>query len=316
MHRRIIPLVNFESEVNRADFLNGYVLEPLTEEELRLISEEPIRHSFRTSRWEQIRHKLTTEIPRRPEHTQDGQLVTLQSAVEIIQAMRLCHPGDICGPIFVDYSSSSARWTSGGVMPVMYLGSPYQFKEGDVHLVVGQLSLLTTSRCRADNRLTSALGRFNDTYGRNRLEDRIVDCFIALESCLTPEAAGEIGFRLALRSAAILSSSERPEVIRRLISAGYDARSKIVHGGLSMKQLFDNRDFKTKQLRPLKRIQGLDPDADCITPMSFAGDLIECLRSILRTVIQEMNRLNMDAQELVAELDDNIAAALRTTQKR
>jgi hypothetical protein len=315
MHRRIIPLVNFESEVSHADFLNGYVLEPLTEEELRLIFEEPIRHSFRTSRWELIRHKLTTEISPQPKDSQDGQLVSSQPAIEIIHAMRLCHPGDICGPIFVDYSSSSTRWVSGGVMPVMYLGSPYQFKEQDVHLVVDQISLLTTSRCRADNRLTGTLGRFNDIYGRNRLEDRIVDCFIALESCLTPETTGEIGFRLALRSAAILSPTEKPEVIRSLIAAGYDARSKIVHGGLSMKQLFDNRDFG-KKLRSLKRIQGLNPDADCITLVSFTGDLIECLRGVLRTVIREMNRLNMDTEELVAELDDNIASALRMVRKK
>ncbi len=312
MHRRIIPLVNFESEVAHVDFLNGYVLEPLMDEELRLISEEPIRHSFRTSNRNLIRHKLATEIPRQPK---DGQFVGSQPAVEIIHAMRLCHPGDICGPIFVDYSSSSTRWASGGIMPVMYLGSPYQFKKEDVDLVVDQLSLLTTNRCRADNRLTSTLGRFNDIYGRNRLEDRIVDCFIALESCLTPETTSEISFRLALRSAAILSPTERPEVIRNLISTGYDARSRIVHGGLSMKQLFDNKDFR-KKLRPLKRIQGLDPDADCITPVSFTGDLIECLRSILRTVIREMNRVNMDTEELVAELDNNIAAALRMVRKK
>jgi hypothetical protein len=164
-----------------------------------------------------------------------------------------------------------------GFLPAKRLGSPYRLKREDVTAVRMRMAMLADSRCAADNRLGNALRRFDDIHGRNRDDETIIDCFTALESCLTTESSAEIGYRLALRAAAVLVGTHQPEDVRILVSAGYDARSKIVHEGLSMRQLFSNKDFK-KKLKKLKEVRGLDV---------------------------------IDTQKLVNSLDDRIAAALR-----
>ena len=82
-------------------------------------------------------------------------------------------------------------------------------------------------------RVEVALRRFNLGYERARLEDMLIDYAIGFESLLLGGAQQELGYRMALRGAALLGKahSERKEIFHDLKTA-YDVRSRIVHGSV------------------------------------------------------------------------------------
>jgi Apea-like HEPN len=222
MIRRLIPLANFVSEIDRYEFPNGYLLEPLGPDEHAIIRTTPLmaqNYSFYIGPPE---YKLVNQ-DESPISTE------IEKPVEIIRAMRLCHAGDICAPIYVDLYSDSRGWTMGGFSRHITAGSPYQLRKQDIPAIDRFVKLLSEPHCRANHRLENALTRFDDVHARNRLDEEIIDCFIALESCLTPDQSSELAYRLQFRTAALLAQERDPVDVQLLVAAGYDARSKIVH---------------------------------------------------------------------------------------
>src|SRR5690348_3774656 len=108
MRRRIVPLANFDSEVERHDFGNGYSLEPLQVNEVNLIGQNPtILHNFLGRNWDSPKFKLVTASAQEPTYSLG---ITSEPSIDIIRAMRLCHAGDICAPIFLDFDLDDARY--------------------------------------------------------------------------------------------------------------------------------------------------------------------------------------------------------------
>ncbi len=99
--------------------------------------------------------------------------------------------------------------------------------------------------------LTVALRRFNQAYGRDLREDRIIDLTVALERCLLPDTREELSYKFALRGTAFLvwtkANKWDPHTGHALLRAMYEARSKIVHEG---KQLTDIEE-KLKDLQDM-----------------------------------------------------------------
>lgn len=80
--------------------------------------------------------------------------------------------------------------------------------------------------------LDEAIRRFNYTYERERLDDRLIDLIISFESLFLREGeTQELAYRLSLRTAAMIAgeSGERVDIFEDLKTA-YNVRSKIVHG--------------------------------------------------------------------------------------
>ena len=75
-----------------------------------------------------------------------------------------------------------------------------------------------------------AFSRFNSSYERHELADRLIDLVIALEALFNDGDPGSITFKVALRSACWLKppGDERLSVFRAIKKA-YDARSAAVH---------------------------------------------------------------------------------------
>jgi len=94
-----------------------------------------------------------------------------------------------------------------------------------------------------------AIQRFNFATQRLRLEDALIDSWIALEAIFLPEAATELSYRVSLRVAYFLSSSsdERLELFRR-VRASYEERSRIAHGE-EPKDLQNVAEFTVSTLR-------------------------------------------------------------------
>ena len=82
--------------------------------------------------------------------------------------------------------------------------------------------------------LELALRRFNQSYGRIGLEDRLIDYMIAFEALYLNDTdaqeRGEMRFRLALRVAQFLRDQNQRQSLYREIRTAYDMRSSIVHG--------------------------------------------------------------------------------------
>ena len=75
------------------------------------------------------------------------------------------------------------------------------------------------------------IDRYNSALGRMRIEDKIIDLSIALETMLAKDT--EISFRLSLFLAHMAADkASGVEVAYKLFRTLYDARSTIVHGGL------------------------------------------------------------------------------------
>jgi hypothetical protein len=303
LETRIVPLENFESAVASVDFGNGCKLEELTKEELNKIRKAP---TVKLPMHAPPRYKLATANPASP-FGHDFDATPPASAIEVIRAMRLCHGGHLAAPFFMDYDPGVPVSFIALFLPSIHsYRTPYRLTQGDIKTVQRLVAMLMSARCRSDNRLNNALRRFDDVYGRSRNDDQIIDCFTALESCLTPDSTTEVGYKLALRTAAILSGSRKPKEVQLLINAGYDARSKIIHEGQSLTELFTKGSVK-KRIQRLNELRGL---SDSITPDSFTDELIEYLRHVLQFVITELSGAHASVEDLVSSLDERIADGL------
>ena len=79
---------------------------------------------------------------------------------------------------------------------------------------------------------TAALTRFNSSYEKHRIADRLIDLVIALEALFGDGELGSISYKVAMRCACWLHppGKERLDAFT-LIKKFYDMRSKVVHGG-------------------------------------------------------------------------------------
>jgi hypothetical protein len=68
---------------------------------------------------------------------------------------------------------------------------------------------------------------------RRRVEDRILDYWIAFEALFVPEEGSELSYRASLRIARVVGTTpaERAELLAFLRHASYKARSYVAHGG-------------------------------------------------------------------------------------
>jgi len=84
-----------------------------------------------------------------------------------------------------------------------------------------------------------AFNRFNVSFERTHLVDRLVDLVIAAESVLLQEIdvkdRGEVRFRFSLRAAKFIKYADYTEQeVFKVMRRAYDGRSSIVHGGGSL----------------------------------------------------------------------------------
>jgi Apea-like HEPN len=114
-------------------------------------------------------------------------------------------------------------------------GGRFELSESEVPQILKLWHLLEEGGAA---RFKFPIRRFNLSFERGLLDERIVDLIIAAESLLLsdlgPRDRGELKFRLTLRAAKFFehpsySEHEVYQVMRR----AYDARSAVVHGGRS-----------------------------------------------------------------------------------
>jgi len=109
-------------------------------------------------------------------------------------------------------------------------GMKYQIKMGEGHQIETFWNEVKDIISEPPKILQIALKRFNDSYNKNKKEDKLIDYMVALESLLLREDS-ELTYKMAMRGAYLLGRNfhERRELFETIKKA-YSLRSKIVHG--------------------------------------------------------------------------------------
>ncbi len=144
-----------------------------------------------------------------------------------------------------------------------------------------------------DKALNIAIKRFNDSFTRREVEDRIIDLMIAFEAMFLKESEKmELTFKLSLRTAIFLEDvdAER-ENLFEFMKKAYDTRSDIVHG------------VKTKDKIKVKRSINAG-EYDEYTLNEFVNKLEDIFRECLLKYIQEYREYQIN--KLIDLIDKNI----------
>lgn len=223
-------------------------------------------------------------------------------ADRVLSALRLHRAGRIGTRFVVDRALDRYAQMAGYASPVP--GSTGKALSGSYSLVRDEwpavLRLYQQLRQTelASVGLETSLRRFNYSYSRPMGEDRIIDLMIALEATLLAGLKDELKNRLALRGANLLRSLREPTETYALLSALYDARSAIVHGGKTLEDKKLTKDIR-KQL----------PD---VHPRSLPAIHEEIVRQVLREYLRLFADLKT-VQGVNKELDRRLLASLRVT---
>jgi len=98
-----------------------------------------------------------------------------------------------------------------------------------------------------DKALNIAIKRYNDSFVRREIEDRIIDLMIAFEAFfLTKDEKMELTFKLALRTAIFFGGVDR-ENLFEFMKKAYSARSEIVHGIKPIDKIKVKKGINTKE---------------------------------------------------------------------
>ena len=228
---------------------------------------------------------------------------------DIVTALRLLQAGDVGVTAYVEQDTRVPPYGSGYPhMGVPTVGlSDFRVRRHGVVYSLDEAKIpaachLTETLQKLNERshrggLEVALSRFNQSYGRDFFDDRLIDLTIALESCLLAaiKSQTELKYRFALRGAALLANTRKPQETNTLLLALYNARSSIVHEG---KHLAEQRSTSLVGLQPIEFLQSCE----------------DVVRDILRQYVQIL--AGAGAQSSIGmvnqELDQQILSGLST----
>lgn len=99
-----------------------------------------------------------------------------------------------------------------------------------------------------------AIHRFHASFGRRWLDDALIDLLIAMENTLLHDMSQELTYRMSLRGAALLGRSHSPHRTSSLLRYAYGLRSKVVHGGRSVKSICGSERSAGSRVRATQRL--------------------------------------------------------------
>lgn len=157
---------------------------------------------------------------------------------DVIRSLRLIKRGVVgIGPKLMKpltWSPDTGTILTYGYPADVPLRVAYTLFDKDISVLTRLLPLVKELDRQRFSFLELAIRRFNQSYGRVGLDDRLIDNMIAFEALYLNDAdaqeRGEMRFRLALRMALFLGEPKQRKSLFREIRAAYDMRSSIVHG--------------------------------------------------------------------------------------
>lgn len=289
-HSVFIPLLSFKSEVDvvpLSDSLSIIPFSPALKNELwdgsalrspSIDMEEYSKCEFC------LQSTYYTESP-----TTGSTHPSIPDAERAVLALRLLKAGFVSLRAYYDTIAPSLFGTpvSGGIIsdrPPSQERTPYCLRAEDISILQRLFHVLSElSRKGKLHELEVCLRRFEQTYSRERDEDKIIDLTVGLESTILFGQREELKYRLGLRGSLLLNKRYPPDDSHKLLRTLYDIRSGIVHGGKAL------HNFE-KELRRIGH-----------TPSGF---LLEVLQLVRATILEYIERLNQG--ESVAQIADSL----------
>lgn len=151
----------------------------------------------------------------------------------------------------------------------------------------------------SDDNTSKSIRRFNEMYRKTNIEDRVVDCAIALEGTLLQDVSpgSSITFRMMLRSGLLLDEAVRfdRKTVRELFKSIYAARGDIVHKNSQLEEVIEKNDIFELDI--------FDKDRD------RPDDFVEVIRTLLARVLLRYIQKEVDEGKSVAEVNQEIDTA-------
>lgn len=301
----IVPLTHFASETSSINF-GKISLSVFTPEEKNkawpIIERDASINTFIESNYKLIgTHQLEAGKPM----SMDMELASTMTA--LLTAFRLCKPGRFGASLYFERFAETEMISMATMLNNFFLARPdtwnfnkeiYELKNSDLSLIKRLFSLLEEQEHRGQHDLSVSLSRFNQSYSRDSIEDKLIDLSIALESCLLSGVKDELQFRLSIRGTALLSESREPQEIKNKLETIYKCRSNIVHEGANMNDI-------QKLWKPISR-----------TAQEFIHDCETVVREILREFVLRLSEPSATVRKLNEELDLQIIDGLGNTKRK
>lgn len=224
----------------------------------------------------------------------------LKATIHLLNAFRLCRPGEIATPFFCEHFPESRFGSSAVYLSDSFLLRPsrfeqykqYELHESDLTLISKLYDIFERREEKGKHDLETALNRFNLSYFRNSDEDKMIDLTIALESCLLSDMSDELQYRLSMRGAALLASKREPSQTKSLLETIYKCRSKIVHDGKNLSDLKGQWENTNSSIRDF---------------MSACEGIV---REVLREFVLRLDDPEISLKQLNKELDQFVISSL------
>ncbi len=236
----LAPIHNFESAVDTISLTNELEIRQLTLEELNKILEANKLGQVPITDLLQFKFAVATKL-----RSARGKPLITEDAREridcVISALRIWKFGAVWRS--VHYLIPTNVWELainsiiGLTTPRFVIGLPYTLTESDASEFKKFFGSFEKSLSEAKSKeltfLDIALKRFNGCMEAAELEDRLIDAMICLEAMLLgDDEVAELPYRLSLRAAALLGSTE-DEIrhVQKFLKKVYEKlRNKIFHG--------------------------------------------------------------------------------------
>ncbi|MHB8634229.1 MAG: hypothetical protein ACYDBQ_09740 [Thermoplasmatota archaeon] len=196
---------------------------------------------------------------------------------------------------FVVEEAPSPVWTFHPISDIPQFGAAVGVTAGQLRTIVALSMRLRADPFTTNPNLQLALRRFNYAYTREIAGDQILDLAVILETLLSPDGPGEIGYKIATRAARLMGPSATAPPFRAL-RALYGLRSEIIHRGAHEKL------HETKALKKLGTALGIAAPP--------GGNIVDdCLeqarRLVARVVVAYLDHPEAgNPDRLVAALDE------------
>lgn len=178
---------------------------------------------------------------RRPKGVPEWPLTAAEKMHRILTAMRLVRTGRVGLQVIMFRNQD---WIPDGTVMTLTTSQVPKDAPYMARMVNGELlSQIFTLLDKPPQYLNIALRRFDLSYERERLDDRLIDLMICLEALYAKDSHTELSYRISLRSALAtgIDQADRRKTFDWLRKA-YEIRSDIVHGKEVRKVLIGGAD--------------------------------------------------------------------------
>jgi hypothetical protein len=299
--RAIVPLLDFDSNVNKIELPNNAVLECFdNEEKAELWNSHKLDSIFNINDFVECKYKIKCyyDLGYKPA---DDIKKSRENIEKIITAMRLTHNGHFGSFGFIEsakdprnahYRPSRISFMDNYNLPA-YVDRKVKASTDGYYFNSKNLEKFQEifGNLKSENKLSIAILKFNQAYSRILAEDAIIDLTISLESSILFGTKDELKYRLAVRGATLLKDLRDSEETYNTLKFLYDIRSKIVHNG--------NYIFKLIKDEKIGKI-----DKNEFMPLNF-----QIVREILTEYLKHLNS-GVGMEKINMKLDKQMIKSL------